>query len=95
MRKILVAALIAAAIIAVNLAGGRADAMPVAAPAQLGLAAADATPMQQVRWHGWHARPDRWGRRWYWGWPVPWFHFPRWHWGGWGWHHHYHHWHHR
>jgi hypothetical protein len=97
MRKIFIAVLMAVAIVAIELPGGRAAAMTVAVPAQLGLYAAGVAPVQQVRWHGWHARSDHWGHRWYWGWPVPWFHIyiPRWHWGWWGWHHHYHHWHRR
>jgi hypothetical protein len=100
MRKIFTAVLVAAAAMAFHMSRDRAEAMTPATPSQLGLAATGATPVQKVYWHrGWHAhywRPrDHWGRRWYWGWPIPWFHvyIPRWH-GWWGWHHHYHHWHH-
>jgi hypothetical protein len=96
MRKIVVAILVAAAVVAGQMPIHRAAAMTVAAPSQFGLAAANAAPVQQVRWHRWHAHDYHWGRRWYWGWPVPWFHIyiPQWH-GWWGWHHHYRHLHHR
>jgi hypothetical protein len=93
MRKIYIAVLVAAAVVSLFVWGNRAEAMTLAAPSQLGLAASDTTLVQKARWHrGWHAHD--WGRRYYWGWPIPWFHIRLPHWRGWGWHHHYHHWHH-
>jgi hypothetical protein len=83
MRKTLLAALAAVAIVSAAAPANRASAMTVAAPVALGPVAADANPIQQVWWGGWH--------RHYWGWG--------WHphywgccWGGWGWHRHWRYW---
>ena len=64
MRKIILAAAAVAALLALGAPENRVAAMPVAAPAALGIAATDLNPVQQVRW------PRHWG--WGWGWRRPW-----------------------
>jgi hypothetical protein len=64
MRRILLAAFTAAAILAMAAPVQPAAAMTVASPVALGVAAADGGAVQQVRWYGW--RPHR-----AWGWRHP------------------------
>jgi len=87
MRKFLLVAFAAAAILAMAAPLQRAAAMTVAAPSALGIAAADRGAVQQVRWHGWY--PHRyWQPGGYWGAGPYWRHpywgrywYPRMYWG--------------
>jgi hypothetical protein len=98
MRKILIAAFAAAAIVTM---AGPIDRAAAMSPAALGAAAVNASPIQEVRWHHRY-----WGPHAYWGFPFPffyvrppWIHFYARPWPGpwfrpwWGWH--YRHWRHR
>jgi hypothetical protein len=96
MRKTLVAAFVAAAILCLAAPADRAAAMTVASPVALGVA--NTTPVEKVYW-GWHRHWGGWHRHWawrhrYWGGPVYYWPRPYGYWGGpwgpccgWGWHH--------
>jgi hypothetical protein len=111
MRKALLAAFAAAAILAMAAPVNRARAMTLAAPSQLGLATADAGLVQQAAWRcGWRGCVPGW-HRYYWSYPYPYpfpyFVIPRipiwirppwpgpWFRPAWGWRYRYHHWRHR
>jgi hypothetical protein len=69
MLKSLLAAAAVAVLLAIAVPGGRATAMPLAAPAQLSVATTDAGLVQQAAYHC-RYRHCGW-RRHYWGWPLP------------------------
>jgi hypothetical protein len=101
MRKMVYAALAAAAILVLAAPAKPATAMPIASPAAIGATAAQTGTVTQAHYWRWHHRHWAWRRHHYWAWHGPywypryyWFSYPQpyWHaygWGpywGWGWH---------
>jgi hypothetical protein len=60
--------IILAAFLSIGAPADRAAAMPVVSPAALGVTAADASPLEQVRWVRYHHRYWGWRHYHHWGW---------------------------
>jgi hypothetical protein len=102
MRKIILAAAAAAAILFLGSPAQRAEAMTFATPTQIGVPAAtqDEGLVVKASWHGWRHRHwgwrrHHWHRGWHWRhhWHRGWHWRHHWH-RGWHWHHWHHGWHH-
>jgi len=90
MRRTVVAAFLLATFLAIEIPRPIA-AMPVAMPAQLGVATTGvADDLQLAVWHHHYWHHHYWHRH-YWRWHFPYFWVRPWYWHHWGWRHHHRH----